>query len=215
MSTDPSPVPPRSAPSALRTVLPLLVRDVAGPYLVYLVLHGPAHWSNLNALIGAAVAAAVLVIVGLVRSRHVDAVAAIVLLTTLAGIVVALWTGNARATLAREAVVSGALGAAFLASLPRRPLMFSMIWSLRPDAGDPAEGWRRAPERNRTAMRVATLVWGVGLLLDAVIRVALAFTLPVSTATGAVTALTFVTVIALVGWMRWYLPRHARLAPAS
>jgi len=107
-------------------------------------------------------------------------------------------------------VVSAALGIAFLLSLLRRPLLFSMIWALRPDHGDPAQAWAEAPEGTRAATRTGTVVWGVGLLLDAVLRVVLVLALPVSTAAGAVTALTFVTVVVLVGWMRWYLPRRIR-----
>jgi hypothetical protein len=199
-----------SRPASLRTAVPVLIRDVLGPYLVYFVLRHAAGWSTLMALVGAAVLAAALVVLSLIRSRRVDPLAAVVLLTTLAGIVVALWTGDARATLARESLVSAALGVAFLVSLLRRPLMFSMLWALRGDGVDPADGWAGTPEDTRHALRVATAAWGVGLLADAVLRVVIVLTLDPDTAAGAVTALTLVTIALLLGWMRWYLPSRVR-----
>lgn len=200
----------QTGPTSLRTALPVLVRDVAGPYLVYLALHDLAGWTNLSALVGASVAAAALVLLGLVRSRQLDPLAGIVLLTTLAGVVVALRTGDARATLARESVVSGALGIAFVLSLLRRPLLFSMLWALRGGEDGPAEGWRRATPRQRSAMRTGTVVVGAVLVLDALLRVTAVLLLPVSTAAGVVTALTIATVVVIVGWMRWFLPRRYR-----
>jgi hypothetical protein len=62
----------------------------------------------------------------------------------------------------------------------------------------------------RAALRVTTRVWGVVLLADGALRLAAVTLLPVTEAATAATALTIATVVILVGWLRFYLPRRLR-----
>lgn len=65
--------------------------------------------------------------------------------------------------------------------------------------------WRDSPEF-RHVMRAVTVIWGVGFLLEAGIRVTLAFTLPVD----IVPVVTAVQFIALIGLMLWVGPQYGR-----
>jgi hypothetical protein len=206
---------PASRREAARAALTVLGREVLGPYLVYLVLHRWGGLSNLAALVAAAVASALLVVVSVVRTRQISPFAAVVFLTLVLGIAISLWTGDARLTLARDAVISGGLGLAMLISLATRPLMFSLMWSLRADAGNLGQRWLEVPPETRRRMRVVTGAWGVGLITDAVVRVILVWSLTVEEAATAVTALTLVTVALLVLWMRWYLTAGTTIATSQ
>lgn len=199
--------------TGLQTVLPGLLRDAVGPYVVYLVLHA-AGWSSLRALVAGAVVSAVLVALDLARSRRFNALSAVVLLALLLAIAVTAITGDARVALARDAVITAGLGVAFLLSLAGdRPLMFHLMRSVSagtgPDGASAFEDRVRRSARLGASLRVVTAVWGAGLLVDAGLRLLLAMTLPVSTAATAVTILTVATVLVLLSWMQRYLRSHA------
>ncbi len=205
--SSPSPTPSATTPgSAMRRVVPLLVRDVGVPYVAYLALHS-AGWSNVAALAAGAAVFAALVVLGMARERRPNALGLVVFATLILAIVVTLITGNARVALARDAVVAGGLGAVFLGSLlVGKPLMYHLAQAMSPDTRLAAR-WAGSAGF-RSTMRVVSLVWGLGLLADAGIRVGLALSLPVPAAATAISALTFVTVLGLVAWMLWYVRRR-------
>jgi hypothetical protein len=194
----------------------VLARDVLLPYGVYLALH-LAGLSNLLALIAGAAVALLVAVTSAVRQRRLNALTLIVLVTLVLSIVVSLITGNARVTLARDCVITGGLGVVFLASLARhRPVLFHVLAPLagaRLPGGEAgfAERYETSAEL-RSALRVTTAVWGAVLLADAALRLAAVALLPVTDAATAATALTIATVVVLVGWLRFYLPRRLRAA---
>jgi hypothetical protein len=194
----------------------VLARDVLLPYVVYLGLRA-AGVSNLRALVGGAVVALLLVVVDAIRRRRLNALSLLVMLTLVLSVVVALISGNARVTLARDCVITGGLGLLFLASLLRHhPVLYQVLAPLAaarsPDgeAGFAAR-YEQSPDL-RAALRVTTAVWGVVLLADAALRLTAVALLPVPDAATAATALTIATVVVLVGWLRFYLPRRLRAA---
>ncbi|MEO8750449.1 MAG: VC0807 family protein, partial [Allobranchiibius sp.] len=186
--------------------------------LVYLVLHA-AGLSNLLALACGAGVSALIALADMAWHRRVNALALIVLLTLVLAVIVSLISGNARVTLARDCVITGGLGLVFLGSLTRRrPLVFHL---LAPLVAAREPGGRAAFDRRfedspelRSALRVTTAVWGVVLLGDAALRLLAVLLLPVTAAATAATALTIATVVILVGWLRFYLPRRVR-TPAT
>ena len=204
------------AGSVWAPVARVLARDVLLPYVAYLGLRA-AGVSNLRALVGGAVVALLLVVVDAIRRRRLNALSLVVMLTLVLSVVVALISGNARVTLARDCVITGGLGLLFLASLLRHhPVLYHLLAPLaaaRSSEGEAgfAARYEHSPDL-RAALRVTTAVWGVVLLADAALRLAAVALLPVPDAATAATALTIATVVVLVGWLRFYLPRRLRAA---
>jgi hypothetical protein len=104
--------------------------------------------------------------------------------------------------LARDAVLTGVTGIWFIASLwARRPLAYvftkpllegRLRWPRNWDAL-----WQASP-RFRRMWRISSLLYGIGTLLDALLRVMLAYTLPADTVPALSTALYAVTTLVLI-----------------
>ncbi|MBK1787649.1 hypothetical protein JHE00_25260 [Prauserella sp. ASG 168] len=138
-----------------------------------------------------------------IAKRKLDALGIFVLVVLAGSVALSFVTGSARFLLAREGWFTGVIGIGFLATLwTARPLAFRMARgmlehstlaaTLRPDTWDAR--WEGSARFRRT-WRVATVLWGVGLLADAVARVVMAYTLPTDTVPalgGVLWAVTFV-----------------------
>jgi hypothetical protein len=193
-----------------------LVIDAGLPWLALQVLERagvPTVW--------ALAAAAVFPVFGLLsawrRARGVDVVAAIVLASLGAGVIVALSVGDARFALVKAAPAFALFGAACLASLlTRRPLMFFVARHFAPgDAAAKAADWDQRLSRPafRSAMRLLTWVWGVVCLIEASLGIAAAFLLPLHMAVVAEPMLAIVTVGALLAWTRGFARARAATGP--
>lgn len=138
--------------------------------------------------------------VKIVRDRKVDKLAVVVMTTMLASMGVSFITGSTRFLLAKDGLITGAWGLMFLVSVrTRRPAAFLFTRPLLEGRSAFTAGswdvlWEGAP-RFRRIWRVSTLMWGLGLIGDAGVRVAMAYTLPVAVVPalgGAVYPATFV-----------------------
>jgi hypothetical protein len=67
--------------------------------------------------------------------------------------------------------------------------------------------WEAEP-RMRHGLRLLTTVFGAGLVLDAVVRVTLAYTLPIDEINAVTTVQWIVVLGGLVSFMTWYTRRH-------
>jgi hypothetical protein len=217
-------------PSLTRTVGTLLL-DIAAPIAVYYSLHA-AGASNLVALAASAVVPAVGVAMQLITKRRIDGVGGIVVATVAAALLLSVVTSSPRFLLAKDGLLTAIWGLWFLASTrSRRPAAFVMA---RPfmegrrtfSAGSWEDLWNTNPAF-RHIWRVATVMWGVGLLIDAVLRVVMSYTLPIPVVPGLGGALWPVTFILLqivsnvyyhrAGLYRilgaaWIRPAHVRSA---
>ncbi|GAA3513969.1 VC0807 family protein [Actinocatenispora rupis] len=156
--------------------------------------------------------------VGVTR-RRLDGVAAVVVGGFVALLVASLLTGDPRILLARESIVSGGLGLLLLGSVAvGRPVLYSMLRRL--NAGKPEllarwDGmWRTRPAFRRVFV-LMSLVWGAGLLAEAIVRLPLIYLLPVDVTAALSTALQVGTVGLLVAWSLWYRRRRQRAATHS
>jgi hypothetical protein len=158
---------------AVNFVLPWLAYRLALP-----------HLGETRALLASAAPPVIWSLVELARFRRVDALSVMV----VAGIVLSVGAmalgGSPRMLLLRESLVSGAVGVAFLLSLGmRRPLIFYLA---RATVAREMEGgaqrfealWRERPAVV-SSMRLMTVVWGVGLTAEMVLRAWLAMTWPI------------------------------------
>ncbi|HEX6345113.1 VC0807 family protein [Umezawaea sp.] len=190
--------------SRIRSLLPTLLTDLALPLGGYYLLRhlGVDDWVALAA--GGAVSG-LLLLVGVVRSRRVDGVAALVLGLFALGLLTLFLTGDARFVIAKDSLISLVLGLVFLGSLlARRPLLLAFVAKTAPAV---EERYRESPAVRRT-VRFATLLWGAGLLFDAAVRVPLAYTLPVDVMVVGSPLLTVLVVAVLIVVTRGYAKRQ-------
>lgn len=200
----PATAPPSPSPVSLRRQLALLVLDIGAPIGLYYGLRA-AGVSNLVALGAGAVVPAVGVVVQLVTRRRLDGVGGVVVVSVLATIALSLITDSSRFLLARDGFITALWGLWFLATLraqwARRPAAFTLARPLmegRRAFGSASWGqlWAGEPEFRRI-WRVSTIVWGVGLLADAVLRVLMSYTLPIAVVpalAGALWPVTFILI---------------------
>jgi hypothetical protein len=152
------------------------------PWLAYRL--AMPHWGETGGLIASAVPPVVWSLVELARFRRVDALSVIVLLGIVLSIGAMALGGSPRMLLLRESLVSGAVGVAFLVSLPmRRPLIFYLARATvaREVAGGAERVnalWDERPTF-ATRMRMMTAVWGVGLTSETALRSWMAWTWPI------------------------------------
>ncbi|MEU9117246.1 VC0807 family protein [Streptomyces sp. NPDC048483] len=127
-----------------------------------------------------------------------DAVALFTLSLLIIGGLTSLITGSPRWILAKSGVLTMVIGVALLITTHKRPAIFQGVISLQPSADATARWealWRDYAEI-RHIMRVTNVIWGVGFILDGIVRFILAYRLDVDAVPTATTVM-FVVSIAL------------------
>ncbi|MFF0789849.1 VC0807 family protein [Streptomyces spiralis] len=164
---------------------PLLV-DVAVPVGGYYLLKDAFGMSTLAALGWSSVVPALRTVWSAVRERRFNALAALILFVDVVGLLLSLVAGDPRLMLAKDSGVSSAIGIGILVSVALgRPMMTEGMkpWLLKGDA-EREVAWGRLVAGSaefRRAEKVFSVVWGVVLLGECVVRVVGAYTLPVDT----------------------------------
>lgn len=164
---------------------PLLV-DVAVPVGGYYLLKDAFGMSTLAALGWSSVVPALRTGWSAVKERRVNAFAALILFVNVVGLLLSLVAGDPRLMLAKDSGVSSAIGLGILVSVALgRPMMTEGMkpWLVKGDAEREA-AWARLVAGSadfRRAEKVFSVVWGVVLLGECVMRVVGAYTLPVDT----------------------------------
>jgi len=161
---------------ALNTAIPLLCYHLSKAYI------SP---SDLTALIAASVFPVLKSLFGMIRRGQLDPIAILVLLGIAVSSIAILFGGSPKLLLLRESFFTAAFGLACLVSLALpRPLMFYFARFFTA-GNDPVRKARidasyQYPEIRR-GHRIITLGWAVLMLGEFVARVAMIYTLPVST----------------------------------
>lgn len=122
-----------------------------------------------------------------VQAKRVGIIAIVSLVGVLSGLGLSYATGNAAFALLKDSLFTGMFGVVFLGSLlTGKPLIYRLNLDLagtNPVARSSAEAlWERPSARRH--MRLLTLVWGVGLIVEALARLLAVATLPIVTATA-------------------------------
>ncbi len=186
-----APRPGAGMGTALR---PLLI-DVGVPLGSYYLLRDGFGLSLWLSLALSSVGPAIRSVASLVGERKLNVLALLMLAVNLAGIAVSFLTGDPRAMIAKDSVISSVIAFAILASvIARRPLMSA---GLRPfmTQGVPERSavWDRlatSSSRFRRFELLYSTIWGVALLADCAARLVGAYTLPVTTMVWMSTVLT-------------------------
>lgn len=198
-------------------VLELVVNFLL-PWLVYRYSH--PQLGETGALIASSVPPILWSLIELVRFRRVDALSMIV----VGGIVLSIGAmalgGSPRVLLLRESLVSGAIGVAFLLSLPmRRPLIFYLARAsvAREMEGGAARFEALMQERPglSAALRMMTLVWGIGLTGETALRSWMALTWPIERFLVVSPFIGYGIYGALTVWTVWYRKSLRKRSEAS
>lgn len=163
-----------------------LVLDAAVPIGSYYLLNKAFGMSTVAALGWSSVIPALRTVWSVLRERRINALAALILVVNVVGALLASVTGDPRLMLAKDSGVSSVIGIGVLVSVAcGRPLMTAGLkpWITKGDARRTAVWDRLAAGDPRfvRAERRFSVVWGIALLGECVVRVVGAYTVPVET----------------------------------
>lgn len=203
--------------AGVRAAVRLLV-DFGLPVAVYYGLRA-GGLSVFSALLVGAGVSAVTAAVPVFRRRRLDGMAIYMAVLMLGGVAVSLVAGSTQFLLAREALLTGVTGLWFIGSLRgRRPMAYLFSQPLLEGRfrwpGDWDRLWDHSP-RFRRMWRVSTVLWGLGTLIDSVVRVVMAYTLPSDLVPALGTALYAGTSIVLIAVTSVYYAAAGIYDPTS
>ena len=191
-----------------------LLWDVGAPLVGYYALHllGASDWV---ALLVATLAAGLRLVWVAVRSREITWFAAVMLAVFGLGLALAFVGGDPRFLLVKDSFGTALVGLVFLASLfSRKPLTLSAFQTWQPKEAAEMAGFYRTLPPIRRMFRRSAVVWGIGLLLEAIVRIPLIYLLPIDVMVGLSTAMMVTVIVGLSVWNGWYGKRAGAQARA-
>lgn len=191
--------------------------NFAAPYFVYVLLR-PAH-GDVAALLAATLPPIAWGLATFAWQRHVDALSMIALGGIALSLLAFVGSGSARMLQLRENLAGAVIALVFLGSAAiGRPLIYQLIAAtLRRRSASEAAAFeaRRQIPGFRRAMTFMTLVWGIGLLIQTGLAVALLFTVSIATYLLVSPILNYGTFGGLMLWTILYGRHRRRLAAAA
>ncbi|MGX5184610.1 VC0807 family protein [Streptomyces avermitilis] len=185
--------------AARPSFLPLIL-DVAVPVGAYYLLKNGFGMSTMAALGWSTVVPAVRTVWSAVKERKVNALAGLILFVNVVALALSLVAGDPRLMLAKDSGAGSAIGIGILVSVKLgKPMMTAGMkpFLIKGDAAKNA-AWDRliaTSPRFRKAERTFSLIWGVALLGECVLRVVGAYTLPIDTMVGLGTVVMITTMV--------------------
>lgn len=204
--------PGAPSPAAM---LPSLVGGAVVPLAVFYTVRSQVH-SDATALMIAGAPAAGWVLVQWLRQRRVDPIGLIVLFGFVVGVIASIALGgNAFVLKVRDSAFTAVFGIACFASLTRRrPIMFFIGRALSagndPDKVRAYDELYDMPTAPRT-FAIITACWGVGLIVEAGLRVVLAVVLPTGPFLAASPVLAGTIFGGLFAFTLWFSKRARRI----
>jgi len=197
--------------SALRGMVSSMFWDVGLAVVAYYGLR-LLGFDEYVALLAGTIASAGRITWVAVRARRLDAFAVFLLILFAVGLGLTFVTGDARFVLVKDSATSGVAGLIFLTSLAiGRPLTYYAAQRFAGPAGAVELRARAAADPAvRRRYSVSSAVWGAGLLAEAVLRIPLAYLLPLDVAVGASNLLMAAAYTALITWTIHYSKRSAQ-----
>ncbi|MBE1611372.1 intracellular septation protein A [Actinopolymorpha pittospori] len=207
----------------LRPVILSLVWDVGLSIGAYYLCRALGASTYVSLLVGTLVAGVRVAYVA-IRARHFDAFAGFMVGVFGIGLILSFLSGDDRFLLLKDSFGTAAAGLAFLGScVIGRPLIYYAAQRFAAPTPQGREQWEAlwatsAPFR-RTFV-VLSAVWGIGLLVEAAVRVVLVYVLPVDVMAGLSSVLSIAAFALLMTWNMWYSRRaqargRARAAAAA
>jgi hypothetical protein len=184
---------------------------MAAPVLSYYLFHTLAGLSPVLALSIGAAAAGLRAIYRSIRQRRINAFSAMMVLILAATLVMVLITGDARLIIARSALIP-AIGGIYgiITTFLGKTLLYDVAMPLV-TVKDPVlvRAWQGCWAWDRKfarRLRLLNLLWGIGFLASAVLRVVIVYSVPLSVGVLAGQLPTVVMLVTL-GMLTWPLGR--------
>ncbi len=209
--TMPSPAARRPVNNSASATALMLLAELVAPIALFYGLRSVGAGIYV-AVIAGGVGPALATTVKAIRYHRVDSLGVAVLITLVVSAGVSLIGGSPQFLLARDSLLTAAWGSWFFVSLwAERPLTFRFSRPLlegrkifdprtrnwvASTASSWDELWERVP-RFGHVWRVTTVMWGAAMTVDALLRVAMAYTLPADLVPGLGGALWLTTFVAL------------------
>jgi hypothetical protein len=182
------------------------------PFLIYTYAEAPL--GEVRALLASSAPPILWSMIEFARHRRVDALSLLVLCGIALSLLAMRGGGGIQFLQLREKLVTGAIGLAFVGSaLIGKPLIYELALATkrRSSAGEAEEfAALQAYAGFRRTMMVMTWVWGLGLLADVAVAVALVFTLSIREYLIVNPILGYATMGALSLWTFLYGQRARR-----
>ncbi|WP_394427935.1 VC0807 family protein [Streptomyces sp. SGAir0957] len=158
-----------------------VVCDIVLPVGLYYVLR-EAGASEITALLLSGSAPALHTLHSAIRHRKLDAIGVFTVALLLVSALASLLTSDPRIALARNGLFTALAGVWLLITLfTARPFTYQALRTLLPGRTEKLEHLWESDAGFRRVWRALTVLWGVGLLCDALARLIMAYTLPVDT----------------------------------
>lgn len=222
-STTPATIAPELSKRAkmlatLRGFAYSIVINFVLPYVIYILLKDYTKASDFLALVISGIPPMLDTIVGVIRKRHIDLMSGLVLLGITVSIIFILFGGSPRLLLIRESYYTFAFGLAYLVSLLfPKPLGFYFARYFATGNAPSRLAWFNnlwQYQSFRHMMYVTTVVWGVGFLLEAIVRTYLVFTLTIPQFLIVSPFIFYGILGAIMGWTFIYSRRKQKQAEA-
>ncbi|WP_338765987.1 VC0807 family protein [Nocardia vulneris] len=173
------------APVSHLSLLAPIARDIAVPVGAYFLMHALGY-SDFAGLLAGTVLSGAMVVVEAIRHRRLEVFPAILLNVFAFGLVTSLISGDPRMMIVKDSAGTLLIGLAFLISaVVGKPLTY-LAARKAAVAGGPArvaalEVVYRDNAAKRRMFAALAVLWGAGLVVEAMIRVVLAYQLPIPT----------------------------------
>ncbi|GAA2680367.1 VC0807 family protein [Actinoplanes palleronii] len=202
--------------SGMGAMVRSMAADLGLPLITFYGLHALGA-DDTTALLAGTVAAGARIVWVAVRSRALSHFAMVMGAVFGVGLLFTLLTGDPRFLLIKHSAMAAVVGVLFLVTAFRgtKPLTLSAQQSFMPAKAEELAAAYASSADVRRGHRVASVVWGGGLLAEAVLRVVLVFLLPVDVMVGLSTGLTVVTFGLLIAWNGRYVARRERAAGSA
>ena len=151
------------------------------PLIIYKILMN--YFPNLTSLIIATIIPCIGNLYEILKDKKIDVYAMFILFGFIIGIIAVLLGGGEKFLLLRESFITGIMGMVFLISLLlKKPLIYYFAQRFsNPDKNNKIDWEKRWNiPYFRHGMKLMTLVWGLGFILEAAIKVILVYTLSIS-----------------------------------
>ncbi len=178
------------------------------PLVIYQLVKSYTSLSDFWALVISGIPPMIDTIINVVRKGRIDLIAGLALLSIGVSIVLILLGGSPRLYLIRESFFTVAFGLAYLVSLLfPRPLAFYFARHFAtgnvPEKVQFFNSLWQYPSFRR-GVRISTAVWGVGFLLEAVVRTILVFTLTIPQFLIVSPIVFYGFLGGIMAWTMWY-----------
>ncbi|MET9312131.1 VC0807 family protein [Kribbella sp. NPDC003505] len=175
----------------------LLVVDIALPLALFYGLKALGA-SDLTALVVGVVPGLISSAVSLARTRRTDLLGMAVVISMAASTVVAVMGGDARLLLVRNAWISLPFAGITLWSLRHpQPMTYVVTRALFARRAAVLDRLWETNARFRDAWKWITVWWGIATIIDGIVRVVVAYTLPISVVPATDPVITVATIVVL------------------